>query len=33
MNVGMAGNRATGANEGTVGNVEKKIVMRTDEVA
>ena len=40
MNVGMAGNRvtgaknrATGANEGTVGNVEKKFVMRTDEVA
>jgi RNA polymerase sigma factor (sigma-70 family) len=33
MNVGMARNRATGANEGTVGKVEKKIVMRTDEVA
>ncbi|MDG4828929.1 sigma-70 family RNA polymerase sigma factor [Solwaraspora sp. WMMD1047] len=29
----MARNRATGANEGTVGKVEKKIVMRTDEVA
>nr|MDT0658439.1 sigma-70 family RNA polymerase sigma factor [Micromonospora sp. DSM 115978] len=29
----MARNRVTGANEGTVGKVEKKIVMRTDEVA
>ncbi|GAB3814440.1 hypothetical protein GCM10027605_59890 [Micromonospora zhanjiangensis] len=33
MNAGTAVNRATGANEGIVGNVEKKIVMRTDEVA
>ena len=33
MDVGIAGNRASGANEGTVGNVEKNIVMRTDEVA
>ncbi|MET8086816.1 sigma-70 family RNA polymerase sigma factor [Micromonospora sp. NPDC005237] len=29
----MARNRATGASEGTVGNVDKKIGMRTDEVA
>lgn len=33
MNVGMAGNRATGVDEGTVSDVEKSIVMRTDEVA
>ncbi|SCL65780.1 RNA polymerase sigma factor, sigma-70 family [Micromonospora peucetia] len=33
MDVGMARNRATGASEGTVGNVDKKIGMRTDEVA
>jgi RNA polymerase sigma factor (sigma-70 family) len=33
MNVGTARNRATGASEGTVGNVEKNIGMRTDEVA
>jgi RNA polymerase sigma factor (sigma-70 family) len=33
MNVGTARNRATGASEGTVGNVEKNIVMRTDEVS
>ena len=29
----MARNRATGASEGTVGNVDKNIGMRTDEVA
>ena len=29
----MARNRVTGASEGTVGNVEKNTVMRTDEVA
>ncbi|WP_329111471.1 sigma-70 family RNA polymerase sigma factor [Micromonospora sp. NBC_01699] len=29
----MAGNRATGVDEGTVSDVEKSIVMRTDEVA
>lgn len=33
MDVGMARNRATGASEGTVGTVDKKIGMRTDEVA
>ncbi|GGM18957.1 RNA polymerase principal sigma factor HrdD [Micromonospora yangpuensis] len=33
MNVGMARNRVTGASEGTVGNVDKNIGMRTDEVA
>ena len=33
MDVGMARNRATGASEGTVGNVDKNIGMRTDEVA
>ncbi|TBL42198.1 sigma-70 family RNA polymerase sigma factor [Verrucosispora sp. SN26_14.1] len=33
MGVGMARNRATGASEGTVGNVDKNIGMRTDEVA
>jgi RNA polymerase sigma factor (sigma-70 family) len=33
MNAGTASNRATGANEGIVGNVEKKIVMRTADVA
>ncbi|RIV36601.1 sigma-70 family RNA polymerase sigma factor [Micromonospora radicis] len=33
MSVGMARNRATGASEGTVGNVDKNIGMRTDEVA
>lgn len=33
MNVGMARNRATGASEGTVAIVDKKIGMRTDEVA
>ena len=31
--VGMARNRATGASEGTVGNVDKNIGMRTDQVA
>ncbi|NBE80399.1 sigma-70 family RNA polymerase sigma factor [Micromonospora sp. NEAU-HG-1] len=33
MDVGMARNRATGASEGTVDNVDKNIGMRTDEVA
>ncbi len=33
MNVGTAGKRATGANEGIVSNVESNVVMRTDEVA
>lgn len=33
MDVGMARNWATGASEGTVGNVDKNIGMRTDEVA
>jgi RNA polymerase sigma factor (sigma-70 family) len=33
MDVGMARNRATGVDEGAVGNVENKTVMRTDEVA
>src|SRR5687768_16940182 len=32
MNVGTAGKRATGANEGIVSNVESNVVMRTDEV-
>ena len=33
MDVGTARNRATGVGEGTVGNVDKNIGMRTDEVA
>ncbi|HEY0700402.1 MAG TPA: sigma-70 factor domain-containing protein, partial [Micromonospora sp.] len=33
MSVGTAVDGTTGANEGIVGNVEKNIVMRTDEVA
>ena len=33
MNVGTAGNRVNGFDEGTVGKVEKNVVLRTDEVA
>jgi hypothetical protein len=33
MDAGIARNKASGGNEGTVDNVEKNTVMRTDEVA